>query len=167
MKSKQSGAVLLVGIVMLMVLSLVVIMSAKTSVLQQKMTTNQRDKELSFQAAESALRAGESYIKNTEESTLSTIFNNTNGLYQFDKTKDFGRETTWANLSTVETSTHFQVKEKAFYLIEELPSISAIGASLAMPKADNSHYYRITSRSKGGTDNTRTVLQSVYKKSGG
>lgn len=167
MKKNQSGAVLLVGLIMVVVLSVLVASSVKTTLLQQKMTTNLRDKDLSFQAAESALRAGELYLQTTEEDVLSTAFDNTKGLYQFDNTRDLADDATWSKLSTQEIASLHQVVGKAAYLIEELPPIKVAGESLAMPMDEKSHYYRVTSKSKGGTTHSETVLQSTYRKNGG
>jgi len=166
-KQKQSGAVLIVGLIMVIVLMVLVTASVKTTLLQQQMTTNLRDKNLSFQAAESALRTGEVYLEETGEGVLSTSFDNTNGLYQFDNTRMLANDAIWDNLSTVEISQMHQVVGKAVYLIEELPPINAPGESLAIPMEKKSHYYRVTSKSKGGTDSAKTVLQSTYKKNGG
>jgi type IV pilus assembly protein PilX len=166
-KQNQQGAVLLIGLIMVIVLSVLIAGSVKTTLLQQKMTVNLRDKDLSFQAAESALRAGELYLQDTDEGTLSTAFDDSNGLYQFNKSRDLSSDTSWSSLSTVDIASLHQVRGKAGYMVEELPPIKAPGESLAIPMDEKSHYYRVTSKSKGGTDNAETILQSTYKKNGG
>ncbi len=163
-KQQQSGAVLLVGLVMVMVLSVIVAAAVQTTLTQQKMTTNMRDKELSFQGAESALRAGEAYLDKTAVETLNSAFDNTNGLYQFDAARNLAEPQNWANLSSVETLNAHQVVGKPVYLIEELPPINAVGNSIQLGKTKHSHYYRVTSKSKGGTASALSILQSTYKK---
>ncbi len=164
LKKQQTGAVLLVGLIMVLVLSVVVAASTKTTILQQKMTSNLRDKELSFQAAESALRSGEVYLQDTSEADLSYIFDNTNGLYAFDQDRHLDNETEWTNISKILNEKLFQLKHKAAMVIEELPPLNAIGNSVQAGLPVASHYYRVTSTSKGGTDNSLTILQSTYKK---
>lgn len=62
---KQSGVVLVVSLIMLLVLTLIGTISAQTSSLEEKMVGNIRDRNLAFQAAESALLAGEYYLRST------------------------------------------------------------------------------------------------------
>ncbi len=161
---KQSGAVLLIGLVMVMVLSIIAAAAVQTTLMQQKMTTNMRDKELSFQGAESALRAAEAYLDKTAVETLNSAFDNTNGLYQYDANRNLAEIQNWDDLSVVETANAHQVVGKPVYLIEELPPINAVGNSLQLGKTKQSHYYRVTSKSKGGTQSALSILQSTYKK---
>lgn len=56
---KQNGAVLIVGLIMMFVMTLISVASISSSVLQTQMSTNYRDRQVAFQAAEAALRRGE------------------------------------------------------------------------------------------------------------
>ena len=161
---KQSGAVLVLGLTMIMVLSVLVISSAKTTVLQQKMTSNLRDKELSFQAAESAIKAGESYLKDTAQEDLAGNFSGSGGLLLYDNDRSLAAEADWANLGSLEGQSLHQVNGKPVYIIEELPGIEVEGDSLSIPRAVTSAHFRITSKSSGGTTTSSTVLQTMYKK---
>lgn len=161
---RQDGAVLIVGLVMVLVLSILVGAGVRSTILQQKMATNLRDKELAFQSAESALKDGENYLASSTETDLANIFDDTKGLYTFDKNRTLADESDWSNLNVRDSKRLFQVKEKPVHIIEELPHIEAPGNSLASPKIITGAYYRITSKSKGGTDASLSVLQSMYKK---
>jgi len=161
---KQQGAVLIVGIVMVLILSILVIAGVNSTVLQQKMTSNLRDKELAFQSAETTLKIGEDYLLTSTETELANIFDGTNGLYTFNKNRALKEESDWENISARESETLFQIKEKPEHIIEELPHIEVAGDSLASPKIITGAYYRVTSKSKGGTDASLVVLQSMYKK---
>lgn len=55
MRYKQNGAALIVGLIILMVLSLLGITSMNNSILEEKMSGNLRNQDLSFQTAESGL----------------------------------------------------------------------------------------------------------------
>lgn len=161
----QSGAVLFVGLIMVLVLSILVVASTRTTLLQQKMTANLRDKDLSFQAAESALRTAETYLQQTSVKNLSVAFDNANGLYQFNQERRLEDVDSWSDVNSKEVDgAYYQIRQKPVYLIEELPPIIALGNTLESGKPVNSHYYRVTSKSMGGTDSSVTILQSTYKK---
>ncbi len=55
----QSGAVLVIGLILLVVLTLLGVQGMRTNVAQERMAFNMRERNLAFQAAEAALRAGE------------------------------------------------------------------------------------------------------------
>ncbi|MCX7100437.1 MAG: PilX N-terminal domain-containing pilus assembly protein, partial [Methylobacter sp.] len=52
----QSGAVLIISLIMLLLLTLIGTTAMQTSTLEEKMAGNLRDRDIAFQAAESALR---------------------------------------------------------------------------------------------------------------
>ena len=161
---KESGAVLILGLSLVLILSIVVISSARTTILQQKMSANLRDKELAFQSAESALKAGETYLKDTLKEDLAGNFSGEKGLFLYDGDRNLSSESEWVNLDVLEAQTLHQVAQKPVYLIEELPEIEVEGNSLSIPRPVTSMHFRITSKSKGGTNSSLSVLQSMYKK---
>jgi type IV pilus assembly protein PilX len=165
-KNKQSGAVLIVGLIMVLVLSVVVIASSHTTVLQQKMSSNLRDKELAFQSAETALRAGERFLDGQSENALKAIvFDGNDGHYNYSVGRALTQEDDWQNLNTIEAPQKVShVKEKPVYIIENITGIKPVGGSLQAAMPVNSLYYRVTAKSKGGTDASLAILQTVYKK---
>lgn len=56
---RQQGAVLVVGLVILLLLTLIGVQAARTNVAQQRMAANWQDRHVAFEAAEAALRFGE------------------------------------------------------------------------------------------------------------
>jgi len=77
----QRGWVLVVGLVILVMLTILAMALMKTARLEEKMAGATRDMNLSFQAAETALRAAESFI---EAQTLESIFDSNtleDGIY--------------------------------------------------------------------------------------
>ncbi len=58
-RERQSGAVLIVGLIILVVLTLLGVQGTRTNVAQERMAGNMRERNLAFQAAEAALRVGE------------------------------------------------------------------------------------------------------------
>ena len=63
MPHNQSGAVLIVSLLMLLVTTMLGITSMSTTVMEEKMAGNHRQKQLAFQAADSALRIAEEWMK--------------------------------------------------------------------------------------------------------
>lgn len=163
-QQSQRGSVLIMGLVVVMVLSILVLSASQSAVFQLKMTGNLRDKDLAFQAAESGLKAGESYLKQATQKELAGIFDGKQGLFTYDRKRQLKNEADWKELGAVETYELTQVRQKPAYIIEELPDIKTAGDSLAVPQTIDGVYYRVTSKSKGGTDASFVVLQSMYKK---
>ena len=77
---RQEGWVLIIGLVILAMLSTLGISLMRSTQLEEKMAGASREINLSFQAAESALRDAEAFI---EEQTAITVFDTTgNGIYK-------------------------------------------------------------------------------------
>ena len=68
--STNRGAVLVIGLVVLLVITLIAVTGMETTVLQERMAGNMRQNDLALQAAEAALQAGLAYIE--EQSTPLT-----------------------------------------------------------------------------------------------
>lgn len=62
-RQKQKGAVLLLCLVMLLVLTMIGVSSMSSSTLQERMAGGARDYNQAFQAAEASLRVGEAYVR--------------------------------------------------------------------------------------------------------
>jgi len=60
--NRQNGAVLAVSLILLVVLTLIGISSMQGTMLEEKMAGNVRDRNLAFQASESAIRDAENFI---------------------------------------------------------------------------------------------------------
>jgi type IV pilus assembly protein PilX len=57
--SHEQGAVLVVGLIILIVLTLLGVQAMRSNVSQERMASNMRERNVAFQAAEAALRVGE------------------------------------------------------------------------------------------------------------
>ena len=76
----QSGAVLAISLIILLLLTLIGLTAAQVTGLEEKMAGNLRDRNLAFQAAESALRAGE---EKTSELHCENFVTRVGGFYPF------------------------------------------------------------------------------------
>ena len=59
----ERGAVLIVGLLLLLVMTIIGVSSMQTTLLEEKMAGNLRDQDLALQAAESALRDAEAWLE--------------------------------------------------------------------------------------------------------
>lgn len=70
----QRGAILFVGLIFLIILSMLGLTALRSATMQERMSGNMRDRGIAFQAAESALRAAENYLTNTASPPAATTF---------------------------------------------------------------------------------------------
>lgn len=161
----QSGAVLVVSLIMLLLLTIIGVTSMQTTSLEEKMAGNMRDKNLAFQAAESALKAAEASL-----SPILPAFSDagTGGFYSNTSTIPTAAailtDTFWtANPVATSTVTTAQLGNgigAPKYIIQQLAA--ACFDTVGCPPATTKTPYRITVRATGGTANAVAILQSTY-----
>jgi type IV pilus assembly protein PilX len=183
-KNRQQGAVLVISLIMLLVMTLIGITGMQTTVLEEKMAGNMRDQNLAFQAAESALRNGEMDTGANYSLTSSFLSTCANGLCLPSATA----VPVWADPTTTNpvnwsSSTNTiayasqtvgvavtnigGIAAQPEYIVELLPEPpKAPGQSLAKGKgsAIPIETFRITARGVGGTTTASAMVQSIYKK---
>lgn len=175
MKQRQAGAVLIVALVMVLLMTIVGVSAIKGSNLQELMAGNVRDKQISFQAAEASLRAAETavnginppniggaaigFMEQLDEGSVSSHWRNDfvwfEGSNQFSVLTDMALEMTY---------------EKPRYVVEKLDVTYIPGSDgravdlLGVQNAPEIMIYRITGRGIGLTENSITYLQSLYRR---
>lgn len=169
--SRQSGMILVFSLVFLLVMTLIGVAGMQNSSLEEKMAGNVRDRQLAFQAAESTLRAAESFLKT---SSATALFNCSAGLYRAaDANCDNSTETTtvwdainWSDAAKTITyagATLSGVASQPTYIIEQLPDQPDSGGSLQAGTAVSYSYYRITVKASGGSSAASALVQSTYR----
>jgi type IV pilus assembly protein PilX len=68
---RQRGAALIVAMILLMIMSLLTVTSMRTGIQEERMASASYDRNLAFQAAEAALRAGEAQAENWAQGNIS------------------------------------------------------------------------------------------------
>jgi type IV pilus assembly protein PilX len=78
-RTRQQGAILIVSMLMLLVMTLIGVTAISTTTLEEKMASNNRQRQLAFQAASSALRDAETWLINniTTVAQFEATFNGT------------------------------------------------------------------------------------------
>ncbi len=163
--SQQSGVVLMVSLVMLLMLSIIGVSGSQVTTLEEKMAGNSLDQNIAFQAAEAALREGELVIKNSitaNKSNFTTSPVNANGLHLTTEGLDYKADTSWAAAESVAFATAIpSVSAQPRYYIEY---ISDKPSNPADPGSDPVSFFRVTARGTGRQSTTRVFLQSYFGK---
>ena len=156
----QSGDVLIISLIILLLLTLIGITGMQSTSLEEKMAGNKRDKNLAFQAAESALKAAEASLNPPPAFTDA----GTGGFYSETSTIPTASailtDSFWTT-NPVATSTVTGLGNgiaAPVYIIQKLP---AACFAAACPPDALSAAYRITVRATGGSTNTVVILQSI------
>jgi len=167
---KQRGAVLFVSLIMLLLMTLIGISAMQTTVLEERMAGNFKDRNMALQAAESSLRAAEKYLNDTTVLPGFTATGTTLGLYQPTSSGaprwGIVDWLDWSNTGDViqYPGTLNNISSAPVYIIEEMPPINEAGSSLEAGVILTNNYYRVTTRAVGGTDTAIVMLQSTYKR---
>ena len=179
---KQAGAVLMIGLLMLTVMTLLAVSSMQSSGLQSLMSTNMKDKMTAFEAAELALRSAENFLDNGGAANLGAYDGDmTDGLLAnlFDEVwneVDWQTESISVGTSEIvihdpdDQTTKGGVKSAPRYVIQHLgPVIPDSGNGLsygygtdAISEETLIEMFKITARGTGGSDNTVVVLETIY-----
>ncbi|NOU14619.1 MAG: hypothetical protein HOO92_11780 [Methylococcaceae bacterium] len=167
--SRQSGVVLIVSLIMLLLLTLIATTAMQSTSLEEKMAGNMRDKNLAFQAAESALNAAEGMLLPVLPAVLPTFTAaGTGGFYASGSTiptpTAILTDAFWAAnpVAQYDASGLGNNIGKPSYIIEDLNAADCPGSAVG---SLGCHYYRITVRATGVSENTVVILQSVFSTS--
>ncbi|MEI6334685.1 MAG: PilX N-terminal domain-containing pilus assembly protein [Methylococcaceae bacterium] len=157
----QSGAVLIISLIMLLLLTIIGTSSIQTTSLEEKMAGNLRDRNLAFQAAESGLRAGEAFL--TQATLPSFTSAGTGGLYNETGITPLQNDD-WSTFNTItySTATLINTVSPPLYVIQRLKNIGS--SSLDAANYNESELYQITARGVGSSSNAVVVLQAMYKR---
>jgi type IV pilus assembly protein PilX len=170
LQTHQTGAVLIVSLIMLLLLTLIGVTGMQTTSLEEKMTSNMRDKDLAFQAAESALNAAETTLNPVPPAVLPTFTDaGTGGFYSSTPT------TPITDVSLLDSFWTDAARQKATstvtglgngiatprYIIQVMGATDCPGAALGSLLCTN---YRITARATGGSTNAVVILESIYSR---
>ena len=174
-RHRQRGVALVMALVFLLLLTLLGITALNTTSLEGKMATNVKDRNLAFQAAESALTLGGNWLNNQ---IGKPVFPNNNiGLYLPSTTAtEVWDSVDWSgsNLATFPNTPGQsgsgnlgKVNTQPKYIIEDLGEIQESGGSLVMSsdyKSKGTTILRVTARGTGGTDAAVVMVQSTYSR---
>jgi len=169
----ERGSVLIAAILVLIVLAVIAVSATSSSVLESHMSVNSIDQDAAFQAAESALRAGEASILALPARTIGTpacaapcvaTLNSVNGGVFANApvlpwgTAQTAQVTTGAGVyAGVATPPEMVVEYIGF--VPDQGSTLGIGGGQSVPGSD---FFRVTSRGTGRTNTAQAIVQSTF-----
>lgn len=193
-RHKQRGAVLLVSLVMLLLLTFIGVAAMNTANTQEKMVGNLQDQQVAFEMAELALKTGEDWLLNQltlpDAGTDPSPGDNSVWANDSIRTKMGATDVNWwedatdANFWTAEgnnvtldsalkrvdsSDESWFVYQEPQYVVEQLQSVSGAGgtgnAGIGISDGSvSSTIYRIVARGMGGRQDTVVLLEGMYAK---
>lgn len=170
MLKREGGAVLIVGLIMLLLMTIVGLSAIRGSNLQELMAGGMRDRHVSFQASEAGLRSGELVVGGPGLPNTSGGTTGFSRAFDHGGTTDFWFTFDWGTASAGSGLDLKIEAEPARYVVEQLDVAPIPGADggaidlLGMESRPDLIFYRITSRGVGMTTNTTTFAQSIYRR---
>lgn len=174
--ASQRGASLVVALMFLIVLTILGLVTVRSSTVQERMAGNDRDRAVAFEAAEAALRDAEQDIlaNVTTASAFATAcaaglcIPSTTATPNWNSVSWAGGTSRVYGATSGAGSYPLDVVQPPRYIIELLPDIPA-GAGNSLNTSQRSSTgggtgYRITARGWGRRGTTQVMLQSVYVK---
>ncbi|MDP9084393.1 MAG: PilX N-terminal domain-containing pilus assembly protein [Pseudomonadota bacterium] len=169
LRARQSGVVLFIALILLVILSLIGVTAARLQTVEERMARNESNHQLAIQAAEAALRSAEGGL-------LSGIYTNftanTNGLYEL--TASNGSAVTGLNWSSPTAVLPYAGPpltvdpvgaQTPKFVIESLPPVAVPGQSINQVQYGSPTppvaVYRVTAYGQGADQSSTTTLQSI------
>ena len=159
-RAHQSGAVLIVGLILLLLLTLIGVTSSQVTSLEEKMAGNNRNINIAFQAAESALRAGEAA---TATVVAANYYTGSTQPYDWENAK----VTPYHGGALAKISSANAPK----FIIEMIGATNiangsggSLEAGTASGATGTANWYRITAQGKGADPNAVVMVQSIYRR---
>jgi type IV pilus assembly protein PilX len=150
----QHGAVLVVALIMLMLLSLVALSAVRSSTMDEKMVGNTRDRNKAFQAAEAAVRHCVNQVR-ANPVTIATV-----APAAPTTTPVWAVAGVWSGANSVEVPflanpPHTNLYANPRCIVENLNQTTPPTAALIKN-------FRITAWAVGGSSDTAVILQATY-----
>lgn len=165
---RQSGMALITGLIFMVALTLIAIAAMRTTTLEERMSGNARDRDLAFQSAEAALRAGEQILEGAALPAFASGTSYTPRLAQ-GTLSDYWKTThPWATQSVAAWqpagTSPAGTSAAPRYVIEEMGATAGGGGGgLGIGAINDEGVYRVTARGVGSSANTVVILQAVYQ----
>ena len=163
----MQGATLAIALIMLLLMTIIGVSAMQTTIFEEKMSSNMRNKDIAFQSAESALREAEAWVINLNALPADIASCASQPcVITYDSTRYLEDQTAtwWTNNSAVfSSSTLSNIKSQPRYVIEFYRFVADSPVQgIGIPTG--TYYYRVTARATGITDDAVTILQTTVAK---
>lgn len=171
LNTNQTGATLIVSLIVLVLMTIIGLAAMRGSIMQERMASNTRDSELASQAAETALREAENWLISQVDEPIAGA----SRVWQLNEIHPAPSEAAnwwempargrdWWAANGVAGPTLTNVTSPPRSIIEHqsfIPDDLLIGTGI---NNTGIHYYRITARGSGGSNQSRVLMQSTVSR---
>jgi type IV pilus assembly protein PilX len=160
----QRGAVLVVGLIFLALLTLIGVTAYSVATQEERMAGNTRDRLRAFEAAEAALRDCERYLSNPIPPVFSADGSTDPGMYDTPAgTSEKWETIAWNSEPTRQLAGLGNVVEQPRCIVQRLARTRSPNPSLRAELPQPSAYaYQVTARGVGASRSTVVVLQTSF-----
>jgi type IV pilus assembly protein PilX len=163
-RSNQSGVVLFIALILLVILSMIGVTLARMQTVEERMARNEDNRQMASQAAEAALRNAEDGL--AASPGISKFAVNTGGYYVMSQTTGSVLPTlNWQNPAQVTTYTGPPLSAIPVAVQTPKVVVEYLGG-VALPGEDQSNppiAYRVTVQAAGADGTPSSMLQSIYR----
>ena len=172
----QHGAVLIISMIILLLLTILGVTSMRTTQLEERMAGNARDRHVAFEAAEAALVDAEQFVqtivtKNPFDTDGSDgLYEDSSAIGRIEEYVDWsGGSPAQGYLTATNITTSEGIATPPKYVIQLIPSDESIGSDTVnlgnygdVAAKTGTTLVRITARGTGTSDNSVVFLQTVF-----
>jgi type IV pilus assembly protein PilX len=167
-RSKQSGVIMFVALILLLILSLLGVTAARMQTVEERMARNDDNRQMGQQSAEAALRSAENGLIT---GLYVNFAGNTGGLYA--PLFALGSPLTGMDWTNPANTLPYggppmtMPTPPPLVVIENLPPVAPIGSDLSVtslnPASPPVTVYRVTARGVGADNTSTTMLQTIVR----
>ena len=168
---KNKGFVLPVGLIILLVATMIVLLTANSNMIQDKIVSTAQDREVAMQNAEKALRVAETYIYQNLDGTSDYSATCAGGICLPNASNNVWNTINWdtntANVRQLSgTDTITGAAKQPKYIIEALDTVSnSLGQSSKVSNGKSLGLaFRVTAVAWGQNSSSKVMLQSIFVK---
>lgn len=156
----QKGAVLIIGLLIMVILSILGITTMQSSTLQERMAGNFEQRDVAFELAEAALRDGEAWLS---AQVVMPSFSGSSARYQADSSL-WNTDTTWDNAITYAGGGIGNEYTLPLYYLEFMANVDNSGNSSEKFQSapEMPEMYRVTSRAQSNSGRSVVILQTTF-----
>lgn len=161
--NKQHGAALVISLLIMLVMTMLGLSMLNSTTMEVKMASNNQQRQIAYQAAETALKAAETVLAALTTEPQISSFDGTNELYNsFSGTAPVFNNTLWTGTSSLEVALA-SVDSNPRYVVEYLGRSGRVPVDPNAPDT-RPHAFKITAIGFGVDAAARYLLSSSFTK---
>ena len=175
----QKGAVLVVSLLILLVMTIISVTAMQSTVMEEKMAGNSKELNMAFHAAEAAAREGETWLSAQIQPPIVSStgcganclvwdsYRGATALFSTSGTNSYTVDALWNNARTSALSLSGMVNSPPLFVIELtdiLRDSQNLGHQQDLALNSFRSIYSVTSRSTGGAGLARSFIQTSFAK---